>query len=247
MLGQKLKEIEFPAGGLLAHCRIRSAEVKGDCSVNNRKGRTFLIYEFEVKNRAGTYWYHPHPHGQTGHQVYGGMAGLFLVSDEEERAAGLPAGELEIPLVIQDRTFDRENQLVYLPGGMMDRMNGLMGDTILVNGRPEYTLSVATRVYRLRLLNGSNARIYRLAWGDGTPLTVIGTDGGLLKTPVERKSLIMGPGERVDLWADFSRYATGSTPELVSLPVQGLGMGRGMMGPRRGRGRRAAARERALA
>ena len=49
MLGQKLKEIEFPVGGLLAHCRIRSAEVKGDCSVNNRKGRTFLIYEFEVK------------------------------------------------------------------------------------------------------------------------------------------------------------------------------------------------------
>ena len=69
------------------------------------RGETY-IYEFEVRNRAGTYWYHPHPHGMTGPQVYGGLAGLFLVSDDEEKAAGLPTGEYDIPLVIQDRAFD---------------------------------------------------------------------------------------------------------------------------------------------
>jgi FtsP/CotA-like multicopper oxidase with cupredoxin domain len=80
-------------------------------------------YEYEVKNRAGTYWYHPHPHGRTGPQVNKGLAGLFLVSDDEEEAVGLPQGKFDVPLVIQDRTFDRNNQFVYLQRGMMGRMN----------------------------------------------------------------------------------------------------------------------------
>ncbi len=145
------------------------------------QGETY-IYEFEVCNRAGTYWYHPHPHGRTGPQVYGGLAGLFIVSDEEEKAVGLPSGEYDIPLVIQDRTFDKDNQLFYRTGHMMERMTGFLGDWILVNGHPDLILPVATRPYRLRLLNGSNSRIYKLAWQDGSPLTVIGTDGGLLGT-----------------------------------------------------------------
>jgi len=82
------------------------------------------IYEFEVRNRAGTYWYHPHPHGSTGPQVYRGLAGLFIVSDEEEKAAGLPSGPYEIPLVIQDRTFDANNQLVYSSGNTWEWMDG---------------------------------------------------------------------------------------------------------------------------
>ena len=141
------------------------------------KGQTYL-YEFEVKNRAGTYWYHPHPHGRTGPQVYGGLAGLFLVSDEEEQSLSLPNGEYEIPLVIQDRRFDSENQLVYTSGHMMDRMIGFLGDTILVNGRPNFILPVSQSAYRFRILNGSNSRIYKLAWKDKSPLIVIGTDGG---------------------------------------------------------------------
>lgn len=71
-------------------------------------------YEFTVDNRAGSYWFHPHPHGRTGKQVYAGMAGLFLVSDVEESALGLPAGAQDLPLVIQDRNFDADNQFVYL-------------------------------------------------------------------------------------------------------------------------------------
>ena len=198
------------------------------------QGETY-IYEFEVRNRAGTYWYHPHPHGRTGPQVYGGMAGLFIVSDDEEKAAGLPVGEFDVPLVIQDRAFDNDNQLVYLSGHPMQRMAGILGDWILVNGNPDFILPVATRAYRLRLLNGSNSRIYKLAWQDGNPLTVIGTDGGLLEKPVYRRYVMLGPGERVELWADFSTYPLGSETALVSLPFDagmmgGRRMGRGMMG-----------------
>lgn len=187
-------------------------------------GGTFT-YTFTVTNRAGTYWYHPHPHGSTGYQVYGGMAGLFIVTDDEEAALGLPEGAADIPLVIQDRVFNQKNQLVYMAGGMRDRMNGVMGDTILVNGRPGYRIAAETRAYRLRILNGSNARIYDLTWSDGRPLTVIGTDGGLLETPVRRSHLLIGPGERVDLWADFSDLTVGSAVKLVSAPVYGRGDG----------------------
>jgi FtsP/CotA-like multicopper oxidase with cupredoxin domain len=194
-------------------------------------GETY-VYEFEVHNRAGTYWYHPHPHGMTGPQVYGGLAGLFLVSDDEEKAAGLPDGEYDIPLVIQDRAFDNRNQLIYLSGHRMEQMTGFLGDWILVNGYPDFILPAATRAYRLRLLNGSNSRIYKLAWQDGSPLTVIGTDGGLLERPVQRDYVMLGPGERLELWVDFSRYSVGSETALVSLPFDGgmLGGGRGGRG-----------------
>jgi FtsP/CotA-like multicopper oxidase with cupredoxin domain len=178
-------------------------------------GETFT-YEFEVLNRAGTYWYHPHPHGRTGHQVYGGLAGLFLVSDDQEDKLNLPDKKLDIPLVIQDRSFDTNNQLIYLPRGMHDSMTGMLGDTICVNGKPDFKLSVSTRIYRLRILNGSNSRIYKLAWRDGTPLTVIATDGGLLEKPVQKKYVVLGPAERIELWADFSKYPVGTSLELVS-------------------------------
>ncbi len=189
-------------------------------------------YDFTVRNRAGTYWYHPHPHGNTGPQVYAGMAGFFLVSDAEEQAAGLPSGEFDIPLVIQDRTFDQNNQLVYLSNGMMEQMNGFLGDQILVNGHPDFTLPVATRAYRLRLLNGSNSRIYKLGWADGTPLTVIGSDGGLLEKAVQRAYITLAPAERVELWVDFSDRAVGSQMVLQNQPFRAPAgmMGGGMMG-----------------
>ncbi|MCX6056769.1 MAG: multicopper oxidase domain-containing protein, partial [Chloroflexi bacterium] len=143
-------------------------------------------YDFQVINRAGMYWFHPHPHQLTAPQVYYGLAGLFIVSDDEEAALGLPAGEYDLPLVIQDRTFDSQNEMVYLANGMMDSMIGFLGDTILVNGAPDAALDVKASAYRLRLLNGSNSRIYKLAWQDSTPMTVIATDGGLLEAPLTR-------------------------------------------------------------
>ena len=191
------------------------AEMDGHPRLTIPSGDEF-VYEFQVQDRAGTYWYHPHPHGRTGHQVYAGMAGLLLVSDDDEKKLNLPMGAYEVPLVIQDRMFNRDNQLVYLPDGMMSQVNGMLGDTILINGRPDYTLNVATRVYRLRLLNGSNARAYNLAWSDGTPLTILGTDGGLLAKPWITRSVMLGPGERLDVWADFSNHEVGDHLRLLS-------------------------------
>lgn len=230
------------------------------------------VYEFEVVDRAGSYWFHPHPHEQTAVQVYNGLAGLFLVSDAEEESAGLPGGDFDIPLVLQDRVFGSGNELVYtggapsvpaaaapaggmaghnMPGmrhsmggaepavpaammggmqGMMDQMMGFLGARILVNGRPDFTLSAATRVYRLRLLNASNARIYKLAWSSGVPLTLIGADGGLLEKPVEKPYLVLGPGERAELWADFSGMKVGSEFTLQSQPFEGADDHGGMMG-----------------
>ena len=192
------------------------------------------LYEFEVGNRAGTYWFHPHPHGHTGEQVYGGLAGLFIVTDDEERALKLPDGKQDVALVLQDRSFTRDNQLRYVGagqgmGGMMERMNGFTGDQIMVNGRPDFTLHAERKAYRLRFLNGSNSRIYKLAWHDGTPLTVIGTDGGLLAKPVSRDYVTLAPAERIELWVDFSGRKTGEELTLKSLPFS-TSNGGGMMG-----------------
>jgi FtsP/CotA-like multicopper oxidase with cupredoxin domain len=189
-------------------------------------------YEFPIINRAGTYWFHPHPHQRTGPQAYYGLAGLLIVSDDEEAALGLPSGEFDLPLVIQDRIFDNQNQLDYAANPMI----GFLGERVLVNGQADYTLEAAAASYRLRLLNGSNARIYKLAWDDETPLTVIATDDGLLEKPVKRDYVTLAPGERVELYADFSADPVGTKRRLVSLAFEGGGggmggmMGGGMMG-----------------
>ena len=209
-----------------------------------------FVYEFEVTNRAGTYWYHPHPHNRTGPQVYNGLAGLLLVSDAEERALHLPSGPDEILCVLQDRSFDADNRLTYVAGGMMEQVQGFLGDRVLVNGVERPSLALATRAYRLRLLNGSNARIYKLAWSDGTPLTIIATDGGLLQRPVEQAYLTLAPGQRAEVILDLSGRDLGQSFELRSVPyasdavdsmgMMGMGMGRGMgmgMGMGRGMGR----------
>jgi FtsP/CotA-like multicopper oxidase with cupredoxin domain len=195
------------------------------------------IYEFEIHNRAGTYWYHAHTHSVTARQVYSGLAGLLIVSDEQEQALNLPSGVLDIPLVIQDRGFDEHNQLVY-SSHMMQRMQGFLGDQIMINGRPDFVLPVATRAYRLRLLNGSNSRIYKLAWDDGTPITVIGVDGGLLERPEQHGFVMLAPGERLELWMDFSGRAIDTELTLRSIPFDASthGGGMGMMGGMRGRG-----------
>lgn len=204
-------------------------------------GQTYF-YEFEILNRASTYWFHPHTHDLTAPQVYAGMAGLFIVSDEEEHSLGLPAGEYDIPLVLQDRTFDGDNQLRYVTHPMQ-RMMGFLGDRIMINGRPDFALDVEARPYRLRCLNGSNSRIYKLAWQDGTPQVVIGTDGGLLEKPERRAYVMLAPGERVDLWVDFSGRKVGSEMVLRSLSFSGAGHmmhggghGMGMRGGRGGMG-----------
>lgn len=178
------------------------------------------VYEFEVKNPAGTNWYHSHTHEMTATQVYSGLAGLITVTDEQEQKLDLPRGEYDIPIIIQDRRFMVGNQLQYIHG-MRERMMGFLGDTILVNGNANSTIPVETRAYRLRVLNGSNSRIYKLGWEDKTPLTVIGTDGGLLEKPETYPYIMLAPAERVELWVDFSGRKLGSSLELRSLEYHG--------------------------
>jgi len=196
-----------------------------------------FVYEFVVDNRAATYWFHPHPHGRTGIQIYAGLAGLFIVEDDEAARAGLPDGEFELAWVLQDRRFDANNQLVYL-GNRMEAMNGFTGNRMLINGRPDFVQPVAASAYRVRLLNGSNSRFYKLAWADGRPLTVIGTDGGLLDRPVERPYVMLAPAERIELWLDFSTGKFGDERVLRSLAfnagMMGMGMGMPAGGPPNG-------------
>jgi bilirubin oxidase len=194
------------------------------------------VYEFEVMNPAGTSFYHTHTHEMTARQVYKGLAGMITVSDENEKKLELPQGEYDLPLVIQDRTFDANNQLVYLHS-MHDKMLGFLGSTILVNGQPNKEFEVKSRAYRFRALNGSNSRIYKLGWDDGTPLIAIGTDGHLLEKPESKPYIMMAPGERVDLWLDFSGRAVGSKLVMYSLPYQGLMPSMYKMQQGRGRGR----------
>lgn len=194
-----------------------------------------LVYEFEVMNRANMNMYHPHPHGATAKQVYFGLAGAVIVNDDEEAALDLPSGEYEIPLVIQDKQFDSDNQLVYSPN-RHQRMTGVTGDNILVNGQANFHLEVESRAYRLRVMNGSTSRIYKLAWDDGMPMTIIGVDGGLLEQPEVKPYVMLAPGERLDVWADFSARNEGSQLTLKSLafsgvmPKMAMGMNRSSLG-----------------
>ena len=163
------------------------------------------IYDFQILDRAGPYWFHPHPMGRTAEQVVMGLAGLFYVWDDEEQIAvpGASTGANDVPVIIQDRNFDSNNQFLYNPNMLW----GYLGNRILVNGTPNAVMSLEPRAYRLRILNGSNARTYKLAWSNGTPLKVIGTDGGLLPAAVSKSYVMLMPGERVDVWADFSSLA----------------------------------------
>ncbi len=172
-------------------------------------------YRFLVKNRAGTYWYHPHPHMETAKQVYMGMAGFFIVHDAEERALSLPSGKYDVPFAIQDRLLLGEQKISYEPG-MADLIDGLLGDAVFVNGSPTPRFSVDRGLYRIRLLNGSNARIYTLSFGDNRTFQVIGTDGGLLDRPYDVTSIVLAPAERVELLVDFSNDSNGASVEFAS-------------------------------
>lgn len=178
-------------------------------------------YEFTVRNRGGLYWYHPHPHGATAAQTYRGLFGLMSVEDDDEialrRALALVPGETEITLALHDRRSGEAGR--YAPSAD-DLLHGLFGDEVLVNFTRRPFLDVAARRYRFRVLNASNARIFRLALrrDDGAPLPflLIGTDGGLLERPLAVEETFLAPAERIDILADFSGIASGGFVLLES-------------------------------
>ena len=189
-------------------------------------------YDFVVREPAGLYWYHSHAHARTAPQVYLGLAGLFVVRDDEEEALDLPSGARELALVLQDKHQDQAGHLEYAPAGH-DLMEGFLSEGPFVNGVRLPRIEVEASRYRLRVLAAGNARIFRLGLSSGAPLTLIGGDAGLRDTPVELAWIDLGTGERADLLVDFSGLRPGAALRLRSLGFQspgGMGMGRGMMG-----------------
>ncbi len=208
------------------------------------------IYSNDSPEGAAPLWYHDHIEDFTGRNVFMGLAGFYILAPDEADQSGsnpdlaeldllsrhlLPAGLAgdpavpaeqahDIPLVLQDRLFRADNSLLYT--GDPD---GVLGDVQLVNGAVQPFFKVATRKYRLRILNGSNARIYELALSSGQPFVQIGSDGGLLPKAVERATIRLGEAERVEVIVDFS----GRLGQQVIL--QNL-IGVGGADPRRGTG-----------
>ncbi|WP_353951504.1 multicopper oxidase domain-containing protein [Knoellia sp. S7-12] len=167
---------------------------------------------WQVDQPAATLWYHPHPHGETAKHVYRGLAGMFIVDDDRDVALPRSYGVDDFPILVQDKAFD---------GDKLDDTNGLfqsagiLGDTVLVNGTPGPFLEATTERVRLRLVNGSNARVYRFHFGDNRAYAVVASDGGLLPKPVETSELLLSPGERAEIVVDVrpgERTVLQSTP-----------------------------------
>ena len=175
------------------------------------------VYHYPNNQEHATLWYHDHADEHTGENVYMGLAGFYLLHDAHELSLNLPSGDYDVPIVIQDKSFSSDGSLFFpnTPLDMNTLQTGFLGDTILVNGAIQPFFEVANRKYRFRFLNGSNGRQYRLALNQGT-FTQIGTDGGLLRTPVTKTSILVGQAERVDLVIDFSAFPLGSRIELLN-------------------------------
>jgi len=170
------------------------------------------VYEYGNLQLPATLWYHDHALGITRLNVMMGLAGFYLLRDALEQGLGLPAGEYEIPLAIQDRSFDPDGSFEY-PEMWHEHF---FGNTVLVNGKVWPVLQVKRGKYRLRMLDGSNSRTYRLRLSNGASFQVIGMEGGLLPAPVTVSEVTLGPGERADVVVDFAPYAAGTEILLVN-------------------------------
>ncbi len=164
--------------------------------------------EFTVLDPAGTFWYHPHLHHMTEHQVSMGVAGQIWVRDPVEQALDLPRtyGVDEFPIVLQTKDFDAMGMV--LAGTNAD-------DIPLVNATAGGTLAVPASIIRLHLLNGASQRVFHLGFTDNLPFHLIATDGGLLPAPVERTRLRLSPGERAEVLVDCGGLE-GTSFELLS-------------------------------
>lgn len=169
---------------------------------------------FTIDQQASTLWFHPHVIGTTAIQVYYGLAGLIIIEDENSMSLNLPDdyGVNDIPLIIQDRSFNKDGSFVYND----NRMDGAFGDFILVNGAITPYLEVKQTKMRFRILNGANARNFDLRLSDYDVFTQIASDGGLLEKPIMSDSLFISPGERVEIVIDFSKYDEGEKIQLIS-------------------------------
>jgi spore coat protein A len=184
------------------------------------KGPHYLTNTFTYYNeqRASMVWYHDHALGNTRTNVYAGLAGLYFIRDdldtgEDGNPLGLPAGPYEIPLVLQDKTFNADGSMFYPTQGVTafhpEWVPEFFGDVAVVNAQIWPFVDVEPRRYRLRIVNGSQARFYNLQFaeensGRALSFTQIGGEGGLLRAPVPMTALLIAPGERADVIIDFA-------------------------------------------
>jgi spore coat protein A len=180
-------------------------------------------YEYLNGQEAATVWYHDHALGITRLNVYAGLAGYYLIRDEFDTGLagnplGLPApyGTYELPLALQDRSFNADGTLRYDPSPWVPEF---FGDVSVVNGKAWPNLDVDRGLYRFRVVNGSSARFYNLRLSTGQPIIQIGTDGGLLNAPVDVGQLLLAPGERADVLIDFSALPSGTRVVLTNNAV----------------------------
>ena len=176
------------------------------------------VLNYTNNQEPATLWYHDHALGITRLNVYAGMAGFYLIRDDFEDALGLPSGEYEIPIVIQDREFNPDGSFFYPPA----ITNAFFGDKILANGKVWPFLNVKQGKYRFRFLNGSQARSYSLRLenlanpSQVIPFTLIGTDTGLTSAPIpldtigDNTTTGIAPAERLDVIVDFSSFPAGT-------------------------------------
>ncbi len=179
-----------------------------------------VVFHYPNDQQAAPLWYHDHALGITRLNVYAGLSGFYFLRDGEELRMNLPAGDYEIPLVLQDRTLDKHGQLNYCPtyDDGTEAAPGrwgpqFFGELPIVNDAIYPRLDVEPRRYRFRLLNAANSRFFHLYLNlAGKPTDVpklatfyqIGSDGGLLEAPVPLQRILLGPAERADLIVDFS-------------------------------------------
>lgn len=173
-----------------------------------------------LQNEHSTNWYHDHAIDITAQNVYRGLAGFYPYrnridtgnENDPPPALGLPSGDFDVPVLIQDRRFNRDGFLVY---DSFDH-NGFLGDKFCVNGLIQPFLRVARRKYRFRILNGSNARVYQLSLSNGQPFVAIASDSHLFEHPVTVKSFVLGPAERLEVVVDFKDARLGDRIFLVN-------------------------------
>jgi blue copper oxidase len=173
--------------------------------------------QLSIEQPAATLWFHPHFYPSTTRLVTKGLAGLLIIDDEEAAHLPLPSrwGIDDIPLIIQDRRFQPDAQFFDCMNAIT-ATNGYVGDVSLVNGAHYPEARTAKGWIRLRILDGSNARSYRLSASDDRSFYVIASDGGLLSSPVELKELLIHAGERFEVMVDARN---GRAFDIVALPA----------------------------
>jgi spore coat protein A len=195
-----------------------SARAQGNDLLLAPGGRKTYVYDLVEDGRperASFQWYHDHRLDRTAPHVWKGLAGMWIVEDGFEESLPLPSGERDVPLMIGDRSFDRRNQLTDPFTNRRPPNDGIIAETILVNGAHMPYHRVGPCRYRLRLLNVSSFRSYNLQLSSGAPMVQIATESGLMPKPVRRREILLGPAERVEVIVDFAAMA-GESVELRS-------------------------------